>query len=92
MSTFIGSKIKVISSLNKYLVGLQGTIVDETKNILSIKTKKGVKSVIKHICVFKINNALVEGKKIIGTPSSRIKRLRANKAWQHNAFEKRRLE
>jgi len=43
----IGSNIKVKESQNKYLVGLKGKVIDETKGILILETKKGVKKIIK---------------------------------------------
>ena len=43
----IGSSIEIIESKNKSLIGLKGKVIDETKNILTINTEKGIKKVIK---------------------------------------------
>jgi len=43
----IGKRVKVKNALNKSLIGISGTIVDETKNMLLLQTKKGKKKLIK---------------------------------------------
>ena len=35
---FIGEKIKIISASNKSLIGMEGKIIDETKNTFKVKT------------------------------------------------------
>ena len=45
---FIGKKAEIGKSSNKYLEGMHGEIIDETKNMIIIKTKKGIKKVIKN--------------------------------------------
>jgi len=42
----IGSNIKIIDSKNKTLIGLKGKIIDQTKNTIKLKTKKGMKKII----------------------------------------------
>jgi ribonuclease P protein subunit POP4 len=51
---FIGKKVTVTSAGNKTLVGLKGTIIDETKHSLVIRTADGDKRVLKKGCVFDI--------------------------------------
>lgn len=43
----IGKKIKVKNAFNKSLIGISGIVVDETKNMLTLQTKKGKKKLIK---------------------------------------------
>jgi len=43
----IGKKIKVKNALNKSLLGISGKVIDETKNMLLLQTKKGKKKLIK---------------------------------------------
>jgi len=43
----IGKKIKIKNALNKSLLGISGEVVDETKNMLLLQTKKGKKKIIK---------------------------------------------
>ncbi|MBC8494668.1 ribonuclease P protein subunit [archaeon] len=70
---FIGSEINIVKSTNKSLVGLQGTILDETKNTFKIKTTKGNKIILKNTSTFKINNTIIKGIEIIKKPQDRIK-------------------
>lgn len=44
----IGKKAEVKKSGNKSLIGIAGTIVDETKNMITLKTDKGEKKLIKN--------------------------------------------
>lgn len=44
----VGDTIRVINSANKSEIGLSGKIIDETKNMLIIKTRKGIKKIIKN--------------------------------------------
>jgi RNase P/RNase MRP subunit p29 len=43
----IGSRIRVNKSSNKQLEGMTGEVIDETRNTLTIKTKKGTKRLIR---------------------------------------------
>jgi len=45
-SLMIGSNVEVIESKNKTLVGLKGKVIDQTKNTMTIETKKGNKRII----------------------------------------------
>lgn len=73
----IGLSVKVISSKNPANKGLQGKVVDETKNTLLIKTVKGKKRIIKQNCVFEFGlgreRVRVEGKILAKRPEDRIK-------------------
>lgn len=73
----IGLSVKVISSKNPANKGLQGTVVDETKNTLVVKTAKGKKRLIKQNCVFELEvgkqRIRVEGKILAKRPEERIK-------------------
>ena len=70
---YIGTKVKIVDSTNKTLVGLEGTIIDETKNTFKIKTTKGNKNILKNTSTFKINNTTIKGEQIIKKPQDRIK-------------------
>lgn len=67
----IGMNVKVIGK------SIQGKIIDETKNMIIIKTKEGVKKIIKknNKMEFTINkeNVVVKGDKLIARPEERIK-------------------
>lgn len=70
---FIGNNIKIINSKNKTLIGLEGKIIDETKNTITIKTQKGNKKILKNQVEFIIKNETITGKKIVKRPEDRLK-------------------
>lgn len=43
----IGQEIKVTKSSNKQLENIEGKVIDETKNTITIETDKGIKKLIK---------------------------------------------
>jgi ribonuclease P protein subunit POP4 len=73
----IGLTIWVIDSENASNIGIKGTIINETKHMLMIKTKGEVKKIIKkqNTLIFKIakENIKINGKKLVGRPEERIK-------------------
>ncbi|MBS3163436.1 ribonuclease P protein subunit [Candidatus Woesearchaeota archaeon] len=74
---FIGLTIIITQSKNKTLVGLKGKIVDETRDMITIKTSKGDKKLIKKEIRFQIIDGKtmeIDGFKIIGRPEDRIKK------------------
>ena len=73
---FIGLKAKVIDSRDVSLKGIEGIIIDETKNMLIIETSKGIKKVAKNIAIFEINGHSINGKKIRYRPEERIGKIR----------------
>jgi len=50
----IGRRTKVTEAKNKSLEGIQGEITRESKDMLHIKTEKGIKKLIKKQIIFKI--------------------------------------
>ena len=44
---FIGMDTKVTESTNSHIIGLNGTIVNETKSMFALNTKKGMKWILK---------------------------------------------
>jgi len=73
----IGLNVEVSASTNRYLVGIKGRVVDETKNMLVIRTDSGVKRVPKKSTKFIFTlpdkrKVEVEGNLIIGRPENRI--------------------
>lgn len=69
----IGSQVEIIGSKNKTLVGIKGKIIDETKNTITIQNTK-MKKIIKNHIILKINNKIIEGKDIVGSPENRLKK------------------
>ncbi|UZE93637.1 MAG: ribonuclease P protein subunit [Candidatus Pacearchaeota archaeon] len=58
----IGSIIRITKAKNKSLRGMGGKVIDETKNLLIIETRKGIKKIIKEQIEFKIENERKEEK------------------------------
>jgi ribonuclease P protein subunit POP4 len=74
----IGLPVEVADSTNKFQIGIKGMVVDETKNVLTIETDKGLKKIQKKgsVFIFKIPNGKkvkVNGNKIAARPEERIK-------------------
>ncbi len=44
---FIGLNTQITKSSNQQVIGLNGTIINETKSMFTINTKKGVKNISK---------------------------------------------
>jgi len=45
--SFIGKKIRIVKAKNKSLENIQGRVIDESKNMITIETEKGIKRLIK---------------------------------------------
>ncbi|MBN2095673.1 MAG: ribonuclease P protein subunit [Candidatus Aenigmarchaeota archaeon] len=71
---FIGKTVRVVESSNKDLIGLEGRLVDETRNMFEIETPAGTKKVQKKICkfLFVSEKILVDGKIINLRPENRL--------------------
>ncbi len=74
----IGLHMKVVDARNKDLIGIEGKIVDETKNCLVIETSKGERKVLKTNVSFKVcvegKNIIIEGNYLVGRSEDRIKK------------------
>ncbi len=73
---FIGLRVRIIEATDKSLVGLQGEIIDETKNMLIIESQGKIKKVAKDIAKFEIEGMIVDGKKIKYRPEDRIRKIK----------------
>ena len=73
---FIGLGTSIADSSNPQLIGLNGTIINETKSMFTLKTSKGMKKIPKNNSVwsFKIDNKELKlnGSKIQKRPHDRI--------------------
>ena len=73
---FIGLDTKIINSYNRQVIGLNGTIINETKSMFTINTEKGIKMIPKSTndWGFTINgkNMTVKGSTITKRPFERI--------------------
>lgn len=73
----IGAMVEIIKAANKTDKGQKGKVIDETKNTITIETKKTNKKFIKKTITFKITNknqeTIIDGKTIIKRSHERIK-------------------
>lgn len=74
----IGLRVTVVDARNKSLIGIQGEIVDETKQTFVIETKAGEKKVLKKDVHFKTKigdqEIIIQGEILVGRPEDRIKK------------------
>jgi ribonuclease P protein subunit POP4 len=74
----IGLEIEIVNARNRSLVGLQGTIVDETRNTLTIMQENKEKKLIKDQITFttSINNQkiTINGEDLVGRSEERLKK------------------
>ncbi len=74
---FIGLDTKVVDSTNSEIIGLNGTIINETKSMFTLKTKKGIKIIPKNHNSWKFTlenqDVTVEGLKIIKRSFDRLR-------------------
>ena len=69
----IGLSIKIVDSKNKTNIGLEGKVVDETKNLLIIKSKGKMKKILKKDVIIEISGIKIDGKKLVSRPEERLK-------------------
>ncbi|MEM0201354.1 MAG: ribonuclease P protein subunit [Candidatus Micrarchaeaceae archaeon] len=78
LNELIGLKVLVISCIDKNQKGVSGVIIDETKNLIKIKSGKNVLSLIKKNTKFRFYYGTkhfdVEGKEINFKPEERIEK------------------
>ncbi len=76
---FIGLNAKVVNSSNPNVVGIEGKVINETRNTFVITHGNKNKTIAKNTAVFHFtmsNGTTVEinGKTIVGRPEDRIKK------------------
>ena len=75
----IGLRVRIKRSSNPSQTGIEGVVVDESRQTLTIETEKGTKSVAKDQCVFSFllpsgKWVSVDGKLLVARPEDRIKK------------------
>ena len=76
---FIGLNAKVVKSSHPNYVGIEGRVINETRNTIVITNGDKNKTIVKNTVVFHFtmsNGTIVEidGKAIVGRPEDRIKK------------------
>ena len=71
----IGRNIEITEAKNKANIGINGKVIDETKNTLKIMTQDGTKTLIKSNITIKdkASGTEIKGKEIQLAPEDRIK-------------------
>jgi ribonuclease P protein subunit POP4 len=76
----IGLNVEIIESSNSELVGLNGKVVDETRNTIRVKLRGGRETLIaKNIAIFHFltpdgKKVEIDGKILVSRPEDRIKK------------------
>ena len=73
----IGQDITIINSKNKEIVGINGKVIMETKNMITLDTEKGKKDVPKDICQLSNNKGIIQtdSTKLSKKPHERLEML-----------------
>ncbi|MDE1761609.1 MAG: ribonuclease P protein subunit [Candidatus Micrarchaeota archaeon] len=78
LGELIGLKARVVKCLDRKQVGLQGTIIDETKNMFFLETKHGTKKVVKATATFRFyaggKSYVVKGEEVNFRPEERLEK------------------
>jgi len=74
----IGLHVKVSQSTNEDMIGIEGKVVDETRNMFTLKTDEGEKQIPKKENKFEVhlpdgNTVEIDGALLTGRPESRLK-------------------
>ncbi len=78
LNELIGLRVRVLRCLDKKQRGLEGTVIDETKNTLVVDTSKGRRTLIKASSTFRFyagrKSFVVDGLEINSRPYERIEK------------------
>ena len=72
-TVLIGETVDIIDTKNTFQKGMNGKIIDETRNTIKLMTKKGVKTLIKDQIKIKTEKTKIDGEKLLGRTEERIK-------------------
>jgi len=76
--TLIGLEVSIVDATNKSNIGFKGIVIDDSRNMLTIKTSKGVRKIVKKNAKFaiKIQNKeiTVDGNELIGRIDERLRK------------------
>ena len=56
----IGQDISITNSKNKEILGIEGKVIMESKNMITLETESGKKNIPKDICQFSNSQGLLE--------------------------------
>ncbi len=76
----IGLKVRIAGSSDKEIIGIEGRVIDETRNTLTIDTEDNDRDFVKDQCVFSFmlpdskKWVSVKGSILVARPEDRIKK------------------
>lgn len=70
----IGKEILVTHAANPLLEGIEGVVVDETRNTIKVMTGKEVRILPKDQVTMRVGDLEIDGKEMIGRIEERIKK------------------
>ena len=56
----IGQEVTISDSKNNEIIGINGEIIMETKNMIIMDTKNGKRSIPKNVCQFSNNDGIIQ--------------------------------
>ena len=73
----VGYDVTITSSKNREIIGINGKIIMETKNMIVLDTKKGKKNIPKNICQLTNNEGIIQtdSTKLSKRPHERLEML-----------------
>jgi len=72
---WLSRNITVVDSLDPTLVGLSGTVIEETRRTIRVLTDSGRVRLAKNVITFRIDSGeLIEGSSVTQRPEDRINR------------------
>ena len=73
----IGQDVTITNSENKEIVGINGKVIMETKNMIILNTKNGKKSIPKNICQLSNDKGIIQidSTKLSKRPHERLEML-----------------
>jgi RNase P/RNase MRP subunit p29 len=69
---WLARNIVVIDSTDPTLLGVSGTIQDETRRTITVKTEGGAKTMAKDTIRFTIDEFEIDGKRVCQRPEDRV--------------------
>lgn len=69
----LGKRLRVVDAKNQSLVGIEGEVVDESKNTIKVRTVDGEKTLLKEQVTIEVEGTVVEGQLITQRPEKRTK-------------------
>jgi ribonuclease P protein subunit POP4 len=73
----VGHDVTITNSKNREIIGINGKIIMETKNMIVLDTKKGKKNIPKNICQLTNNEGIIQtdSTKLSKRPHERLEML-----------------